>query len=76
MSRHPSHVIIPVAEAERRLGFSDDELDVCSACGERATLRIPDLGTTICLACGLIRRHGGETSVDAVQRQARKASAA
>ena len=49
--------------------FSDDELDVCSACGERATLRIPDLGTTICLACGLIRRHGGETSVDAVQRQ-------
>jgi hypothetical protein len=47
--------------------FADEELEPCSACGERAGLSTPEPGVFICFACGLVRTREGETTVGELQ---------
>jgi len=53
--------------------FSDEELEVCPACGERAGLGIRAVESFLCFACGLIQSSEGQTSVEELQGRERPA---
>jgi hypothetical protein len=38
--------------------FSEDERDVCDACGERACLGLPQILASFCLRCAAITLEG------------------
>jgi hypothetical protein len=44
--------------------FSDDERDVCSACGESAAVSLPSALAVFCLACGAVTIDGERIDVD------------
>jgi len=53
-----------VANTDLLRWFSDDETSVCSACGERACVTLPDVVATFCLHCGAIWLRGERLDVD------------
>ena len=44
--------------------FSDDELEVCPSCAERAGIRLPRSGSFLCLACGAAEMRPDERAAD------------
>ena len=45
--------------------FSDDERHICSVCGKRACVSLPDVAANFCLACGAIHIDGVRLDVAA-----------
>jgi hypothetical protein len=55
-----------VANVDLLEWFSEDERNVCSSCGEKACVVLPDAPAHFCLACGAITVSGMRIDVAGV----------